>query len=291
MTVSITPRLGAIAADYAGFIIDLWGTVHDGFDPYPGVVECLATLREAGKHVVLLSNAPRRTGAVVPILDEIGVEPELYDAIYTSGEEAWLAIAERPDDWYRALGRRCFFMGADGDLEMLDNPGLDAVTDLGDADFVLCTGFANRKDTVEDVVPMLQDAANRDLPMICANPDIVVHRGPSLEFCAGAMARHYEQAMAGTVRYHGKPHASVFHAAMQLMGIDDVSKVLMIGDGLPTDIAGANAIAMPNAFIPGGIAAGDLGIKPGEAPDTDPLENLFAAAGQTPTTTLPALNW
>ena len=291
MTPSITPRLGAIAADYAGFIVDLWGTVHDGFHPLPGVVECLATLREAGKAVVLLSNAPRRTEVIIPRLTEIGIEPELYDAVFTSGEEAWRALAERPDDWYRALGRRCFFIGAADDHEMLANPGLDPVTDLADADFVLCTGFANRKDTVEDVVPLLQDAANRALPMVCANPDIVVHRGSSLEYCAGAMAAHYADALGGHVRYHGKPHPSVFHAAMALIGITDVKNVLMIGDGLPTDIAGANALGMPNAFIAGGIAAGDLGIEPGDIPQPAALAQLFANAGQTPTMTLPALNW
>ena len=291
MSVPITPRLGAIAADYAGFIVDLWGTVHDGFDPYPGVVECLATLREAGKQVVLLSNAPRRTEVVIPRLTEIGIEPELYDAVYTSGEEAWCAMAERPDDWYRALGRRCYLLGYADDREMTVNPGLDPVAELGDADFVLCTGFERREHTVEDVLPLLQDAANRALPMVCANPDVVVHRGPKLEFCAGAIAQHYEQAFRGTVRYHGKPHASVFHSAMALMGIADVSQVLMIGDGLPTDIAGASAVGMPSAFIPGGIAAGDLGIGPGGTPTTAALQALFETAGQTPTMTLPALAW
>lgn len=287
----ITPRLRDIAPDYAGFILDLWGTVHDGFAPFPGALACLTQLRAAGKGVVLLSNAPRRATHTARMLDEIGVSADHYDHIFTSGEATWRALADRSDDWHRGLGRKAYFLGPVRDDAMADNPGLDPVSELADADFIVAIGLDRYGQTVDDYVSFLRRAADRRLPMVCANPDLIVHRGTQLEYCAGALAAYYEDSLGATVRYHGKPHPSVYRSAMDLLGLTDPAQVLMIGDGLHTDIAGALALGIPSAFIPGGISAPDLNITPGATPDPTALTTLFATTGHTPTTTLPALVW
>lgn len=287
----ITSRLRDIAGDYDAFILDLWGTVHDGIQPLPGAVDCLDRLRAAGKGVVLLSNAPRRAAHTREMLATMGITADHYDHVFTSGEATWRALAERPDDWYRGLGRKAYFFGPVRDEAMLDNPGIDRVTDLDVADFILAIGFDTSAQTVDDFVPFLERAAALQLPMVCANPDLVVHRGTTLEYCAGALAACYEDRFAGVVRYEGKPHPGVYHSVMGLLGLTDVTRVMMVGDGLRTDIAGAQNLGMPSAFLPGGISGDDLGIGQGDTPDEAALQDLFKTSGHTPTTTLPALVW
>ncbi len=291
MPVPVIAGLSRIAGAYEGVIVDLWGTLHDGLAPYPGAVEALERLLSAGARVAVLSNAPRRAGSVAQAMHGIGFPADAGYHVFTSGEEAWRAVAERPDDWYRGFGRRCYHMGSARDRGMLDNPGLEPVAEIGAADFVLCTGLARPEETVDDYQAALTAAAGRGLPMVCANPDYVVMRGGTRELCAGALARHYEGALGGRVRWHGKPHASVYESCMALIGVADPARVIMIGDSLRTDVAGAAALGMATAFIPGGIHGDELGVAWGEVPPVARLQAAFEADGVRPTTILPAFAW
>src|SRR5436853_6548535 len=150
MTLRLIDGMRDLAPDYDGFILDLWGVVHDGTAPFPGVLDCMGRLIAARKRVVLLSNAPRRSDDVVRRIAVIGVPEGLYHGVMSSGEEAWQHLERRDDPFYAALGRRCLHIGSDRDLEMRDGLDLAFVATPGEADFILNTGPAGWDDTIED---------------------------------------------------------------------------------------------------------------------------------------------
>jgi len=250
MTVRLIEGMRELAPHYDGFILDLWGVVHDGVAPYPGVLDCMGRLVGAAKRIVLLSNAPRRADDVVRRIEKIGVPRRLYHAVMSSGEEAWQHLHKRDEKFYAALGRRCLHVCSERDLEMREGLDLDWVATPDEADFILNTGPAEWEDTHEDYAPVLQAARRRDLPMVCANPDLVVMHGGRPALCAGAIAEQYE-AMGGRVRWHGKPHRSVYDSVLGLLGTSDRDRILAVGDSLRTDIAGAAGAGIPSLLIAG----------------------------------------
>lgn len=291
MSTELLPNLSPLAARYDHLIVDLWGTLHNGIAPLPGAVECLAAFKAAGAGIVLLSNAPFRVSGVRTVLAQIGIPDDVYDDIFCSGEVAWHAIRERRDEWHAKLGPRAAFIGPERHRPMLDNPAIEAEADIATADFVICTGPREEGDTVEDYLPELERAAARGLPMVCTNPDREVLRGNQREICAGAMAQAYEDRFGGDVAWHGKPYRPVFDAVLDALGSPDRETVLMIGDGLGTDIAGAAGAGMPSAFVVSGIAGERLGVAYGELPDAAGLDDLLSDAPAHPTYAIPGLIW
>src|SRR5580704_16294755 len=194
MTLRLIDGMRGLAPDYDGFILDLWGVVHDGTAPFPGVLDCMERLIAAKKRVVLLSNAPRRADDVMRRIEKLGVPAWLYHGVMSSGEEAWQHLRGRDDPFYAALGRRCLHIGSERDLEIREGLELEYVDCPEEAQFILNTGPAGWDDRIEDYEPLLRKAIDRDLPMVCANPDLVVMRGSTLHLCAGALARWYEEA-------------------------------------------------------------------------------------------------
>jgi len=291
MKTELTTGFAPLTAHYDSFIVDLWGTLHDGIEPLPGALDCLERLKAAGKTIALLSNAPFRTSVVVELIDRIGVPRELYDCVLSSGEVAWHAVANRSDPWHAALGRRAVFIGNDRHRSMLDNPHVEEVDGIGAADFIMCTGPRQALDTIDDYLPDLTAAAGRNLPMICANPDREVIRGEVREICAGAIAEHYETEFAGDVAWHGKPFAPVFDEALRMLEDPPRTRILMVGDGVHTDIAGAAAAGLDAVLICGGIHATALGITPGDMPEAAALEGFLAEHGQLPRYATARLRW
>ncbi len=291
MKTEFITGLAPLAADYDAFIVDLWGTLHNGIEPLPGALDCLERLQADGKSVALLSNAPFRIDAVETIIEKIGVPHALYDCVLSSGEVAWRAIAERSDAWHAALGRRAAFIGPDRHRPMLDNPQIDPVDAIDDADFVMCTGPRQAADTVDDYVADLDAAAGRKLPMVCANPDREVIRGDQREICAGAIAERYEIAYGGDVAWHGKPFAPVFDEMLRMLDTPPRSRVLMIGDGVHTDIAGAANAGIDAVMVCGGIHAAALGITPGDLPAAAALDAFLTEHGQSPRYAAARLLW
>jgi len=278
-----------LAADYDGFVLDLWGVIHDGVKPYPGVLDCLKSLLDAGKRIALLSNAPRRAYDVVNRITAIGVPHGLYNAVMSSGEEAWECLKDRTDPFYADLGRKCLHICSDRDLEIRHGLDLDYVETAAEADFVLNTGPAGWDDTIEDYAPLLAAARERDLKMCCANPDLMVNHGAKLALCGGALAVHYEE-IGGRVRWHGKPYPSVYAATLKLLEIEDKSRIIAIGDSLRTDIAGANGAGLDSLLIAGqGIHADEF--APGGTLDLARIEDAAAAAGARPAMTAALFNW
>jgi HAD superfamily hydrolase (TIGR01459 family) len=180
-----------IADRYDGYILDLWGVLHDGQVPLPGVIDCLRRLKSSGKRLVVLSNAPRRAHLVEERVTEIGIPRTLYDHLLSSGEEVWQHLKRRDDAFYAALGRVCYHIGPPRDDNMLADLGLSRVEDVAEAEFILNTGPWGWNESVENYEAVLQGGRARDLPMVCANPDLVVmHRG-SRVICAGTLAQRY----------------------------------------------------------------------------------------------------
>lgn len=289
-SVQFCSGLADLAERYDGFIIDLWGVIHDGVQAYPEALDCLARLKAQGKIVTILSNAPRRSDAVIARNSELGIGPEHYDHVLSSGEATWLALKEPPDSWFQALGRRCYQLGPERDWGLREGLDLDFTADYAAADFVLLTGPPDIEQKVEDFEDFLQEGLARKLPMVCANPDLEVMRGPAREICAGAIAARYEE-IGGNLRVLGKPHLPVYELCFRTMGLRGGERLVGIGDTLRTDIAGAQAAGMDGIFIADGIHTDVLGVIDGQPLDQDRFFALFDDWGLYPTAALPRLRW
>jgi HAD superfamily hydrolase (TIGR01459 family) len=210
----------------------------------------------------------------------------------SSGEEAWQYLRRRDDPFYAALGRGCFHLCSDRDLEIREGLTLDFLDDVEKADFILNTGPAGWDDTIADYAPLLRRALARRLPMVCANPDLVVMHGAKLALCAGALAQWYEEE-GGHVRWHGKPYPSVYDSSTALIGIAERSRLLAVGDSLRTDIAGAAAAGIDSLFVAGGIHAQEFGMdrEDGADPDFGRLEAALAAGRHRPVAVAARFCW
>ena len=290
MIVQVIGGLRELAPYYDGFILDLWGVIHDGVAPMPGAVDCLRSLMEGNKRIILLSNAPRRADDVIRRITLIGVPAGLYHHVMSSGEEAWQHLRRRDDPFYAALGWRCLHIGSERDIEIRHGLDLEFVDTAEEAEFVLNTGPAGWDDRLEDYEPILQLALDRNLPMICANPDIVVMHGNQLALCAGALAKWYEEA-GGRVRWHGKPFRSVYDTCVELLGIDDCSRILAVGDSVRTDIAGAAGAGIDSLLIAGGIHAEEFGTAGDRAPDLERIEAVLRAGAYNPVGVARRFTW
>lgn len=279
--------LGAIHQGLELVIMDLWGCMHDGVTVYPAALEALKQLKRAGIPVALVSNAPRRTELVRPRMDKLGITADLYADIYTSGEVIWQLMQARKDPAYASLGTRAFMIASGEDARFLE--GLDAtLTDnVETADFLLVIGVADEHVTVQDFAALLTRAKARNLPLICANPDLIVHRGGVAEICAGAIAEEYVR-LGGKVLIEGKPHPGIYRQVLADFKITDPSRVIGVGDALRTDVAGAAGVGAKSLFIAGGIHHGDL-LRDG-AIDRSVLEHLTHQVPR-PTYALPYLAW
>jgi HAD superfamily hydrolase (TIGR01459 family) len=243
----------ALADEFDGFIIDLWGVVHDGVTALPGAIECLARLNAAGKPTVMLSNAPRRSAALRKGMRRMGIEDGLYGEIMSSGEAVHIALRDRPDAWWSGLGNRVFHLGPERDRNVI--AGLDLVVqEVPDtADFVLNTGPDDHRNPTDlaEFEPVLRDCMRAGLRMICANPDLEVIRGGVRVLCAGSLASLYA-SWGGDVRSLGKPDPAIYRPAMTLLGVP-AHRILAVGDSLRTDIAGAAASGIASCWVLGGL--------------------------------------
>jgi HAD superfamily hydrolase (TIGR01459 family) len=283
--------LGEISDRYDAILCDIWGVLHNGVASFAPASAALASFRRRGGAVVLITNAPRPSPPIHRQVLRLGVAPEAFDAIVTSGD---VTIGLMED----GSGDRVLHIGPARDLSLFAaaeatgrRPRLVA---LEDAQYVLCTGL--RQDEIEtpaDYELELRSIAARSLVMICANPDIVIHRGETLVYCAGALARRYEELGAPVV-YAGKPHAPIYERALALAerargAAIDKSRVLAIGDGMKTDIAGAARAGLDALFVTGGIHRSVHGEAPASVADPVELRGLYEDYGLWPIAAIPTL--
>jgi HAD superfamily hydrolase (TIGR01459 family) len=283
---SFTDRFSLLAPDYDAVLCDVWGVVHNGLVATPEACDALIRFRRQGGSVVLITNAPRPGDVVQRFLDQMKIPRTVYDAIVSSGDVTRALIAAR-------AGKRVFHLGPERDLPMYE--GLDApTTAIEAADYVVCSGlFDDTVETPQDYAPLIDAMRSRSLPMICANPDIVVERGEHLVYCAGAIADLYAAA-DGEVIYAGKPYRPIYQQAMAAVaairgGEVKPERVLAIGDSVRTDLKGADAFGIACLFVTGGIHAEEIGGK--ATPDARVLAGLFAQAGLLPRAVTRILAW
>lgn len=243
------PGFAPLAARFDGFILDLWGVIHDGVRVYPGAVDCLRKLRASGKRAVLLSNAPRRAAPAQSAMRSMGIDDGLYTGIVTSGEAVHQALAKPPDLWWAQLGRRMFHLGPARDRNVFEGLPLEVVEEPTAASFVLNTGPDDTRNPtrLEEFEPVLAACYAAKLPMVCANPDLEVIRGGMRVLCAGALAACY-QALGGDVRSFGKPDPAIYQPVMEMLTLPP-ERVLAVGDSLRTDIAGAAGVGVASCWV------------------------------------------
>ena len=285
----MTPRartirsLAEISNRYAVILCDVWGVVHNGVRAFAAAAQALEAARARGIAVVLITNAPRPHEDVEAQLAALGVPAAAFDRVVTSGDVTRELIAGGP--------RRIFHLGPERDMPLFE--GLDAETvEEFEASVVGCTGLIDDEtETPDDYAEMLRRLRARNLPLICANPDLVVERGDRLVWCAGALARDYA-LLGGRVLIAGKPNPPIYAAALkaagEVLGREvDRPETLAIGDGILTDIKGAADNGIPALYVSGGIHAGEYGHA--DDPEPDKLDAFLARHGFVTVGVMPKL--
>jgi HAD superfamily hydrolase (TIGR01459 family) len=283
--------LSTIIDKYDGLIIDLWGVIHNGVNIYEGVIECLKGLKDYHKQVVFLSNAPRRKSIIQLHLEELGISKDLYQDIFTSGEDFYIHLRDRTDPWYASLGSRCFHLGLEAKIKNLcPDLTLQYVKHIEVAEFILNTGLDLEEDSFVPFDPGFIAAIAKGIPMICTNPDEIVIHSDKTIFPAGYLAKRYEQ-LGGFVRYHGKPYSSIYEQVTKLFNNSDSIRLLAIGDSLMTDIKGANQAKIDSVLIAGGIHGKELNFKDPAFLSLNIYEELWEKYKTKPTFVLPLFKW
>src|SRR3984893_5798200 len=250
MTLRFVENLRDLVGEVDVVLSDIWGVVHNGLEALPEACEALHTFRRQGGTVILITNAPRPADSVQRQLRKLHVADESYDAIVSSGDLTRHFVADH-------LDKKVYWLGPERDNSI--HRGLDPVlAPLDQADYIVCTGlFDDETESAEDYRGMMLLARERNLQLICANPDIVVERGDRLIYCAGAIAELYRE-LGGDVIFYGKPHRPIYQRAMELAGERqshpiELKKVLAIGDSVRTDLAGAHGFGIDCLFVTRGI--------------------------------------
>ena len=279
----IISSLVDIANRYDVLLVDLWGCVHNGVSAYPEAVAALKGFRKGGGTVVLLTNAPRSRHEVAKQLERLNVPQDAYDSIATSGDSARAAM------FRGAVGEKVWFMGQPHDesffdeMELIESPVSIQRVELEEAEGIVCCGPFDPHADPSVNRPQFLYAKQKGLKLLCANPDIVVDRGETREWCAGALAQLYTE-MGGESLYFGKPHPPIYDLARRRIAALDIdvdpSRILAIGDGVQTDVAGAMGEDIDVLFITGGLAAQDTGTD--TQPDPEKLAAYLAREGASP---------
>jgi HAD superfamily hydrolase (TIGR01459 family) len=276
-------RLSDLVAGVDVVLSDIWGVVHNGLEAFPEACEALHTFRARGGTVILITNAPRPADSVQRQLRKMHVADETYDAIVSSGDLTRHYVADHP-------GKKVFWLGPERDNSIYR--GLDPLlAPLEAADYIVCTGlFDDETESAEDYRGMMLKARERQLTLVCANPDIVVERGDRLIYCAGAIAELYRE-LGGDVIFYGKPHRPIYERAMELAAERQshpiqLNRVLAIGDSVRTDLTGAHAFGIDCLFLTRGIHSEEFeGI---DQLDPASVKELF---GRPPKALMRELRW
>lgn len=265
--------LGSVAGAFDALYCDVWGVVHDGVAAFPEAVAALIRFRRERGPVIFVTNSPRPAGAAHEQLSALGCPREAYDAVASSGEATRAEIA-------KLSGAPIHHLGPARDAPLFE--GLKVrFTALDEAAAIVCTGlFDDETEEPADYAERLEDAAERELPMICANPDLAARRGDKIIPCAGALADLYE-ALGGRVARAGKPYPPIYDLAAS--HLDGEHRVLCVGDGPLTDLEGAKRRRLPALYIHGGLHERDAPF--------DRVAEMLATQGQSPDYCAMRLRW
>ena len=276
--------LDDVSDRYDALFVDLWGCVHNGVKAYKSANDSLKKYRAKGGKVVLVTNSPRPRSGVEKQLIKFGVDPEAWDLIATSGDSARMAMFQG------VVGNKIYFIGTPYEenffepLNVVKNPVNIERVPIDEAEGIVCTGPFNSLENLDVYFQDFELAKKRGLKLLCANPDIIVDRGNVREWCAGALAKMYTD-LGGESLYFGKPFQPIYDLARQRLSSSGVQinddRILAIGDGITTDILGAEKEGIDSLFITGGLAALETGTT--EQPDKGLLEQYLKEQKLNPT--------
>lgn len=239
----------SIVNNYDLFFIDIWGVIHNGINLFDEAVNTLENLKKLNKEYVLLTNAPRPNFSVVNFLKKMGLDEKHCSRVYASGQAALMFLKKK----YK--NNKFFHIGPPRDFDLFLSFKENKVNNLNNCEFILCTGlFDENMDNLDYYKDLLKHKIN--LKMICTNPDLVVDKGNRTEFCAGTVAKIFED-LGGEVDYFGKPYPLIYELSAELKN----KKVLCIGDNINTDIKGANNQNFSSLFISSGIHKNEKHLK------------------------------
>lgn len=276
---------------YDGFIMDQWGVLHNGLHPYDGVIDSLTHLKQRKKQVIILSNSAKRADDNVERLKKLGIKPGLYKAVVSAGEVTWRGLKEQKEAPFKGLGAKCYLISRPDDKSLLRDLDIELVTDIAEAEFILITSFDPASMKLEDMEPVFKKAVGKRIPAICANPDMVTVYGHERSIGPGAIAARYHE-LGGATHYIGKPHKTIFRYCLGLFDKVIPSRILVIGDSIQHDIAGAVGVDLDAAFVTSGIHANAF--KPGMNAEQrrKVVEQLAQGhGGIRPTWVLDGLTW
>ncbi|MFN7662484.1 MAG: TIGR01459 family HAD-type hydrolase [Alphaproteobacteria bacterium] len=253
MTHSFSPNTSDhfrhIANAYSHFLIDMWGVVHNGVESLPGALDCLENLKAHDKTILFITNSSRPAADLAHLVSGMGIHPgRHYDYIHSSGD----AVIEGLQTLHPDLkGKPYYYLGDTvHGHPLLPFVSGDSTPNLDQAAYILFTALTPFTDMV------LEEALKLNLPLICANPDVVAIHGKNLSYCPGLAAQKYEK-QGGNVIYYGKPYPPIYESALKKMGSPSLKNVVAVGDGLHTDIQGAQTMKIDSVLIHGGIHQGD----------------------------------
>ena len=250
-------HLSEVFDAYDTFVIDLWGVIHDGISLNEKAIEAVDQLKKHSKKIVFLSNAPRPSAKVVDFLLKMKIDKKYLSNVMTSGEAAMHAINKNK------FGKKFFHLGPPRDATIFEKVK-ENKTIIDSCDFILCTGLFDEDDPDLNKVQLHENHLDYyknflikhiSKKLVCTNPDLIVHRGNKEEYCAGYIAKIFEE-MGGKVIYYGKPYKEIYE-----MCFEASEKVLAIGDNLRTDIKGANNLNKDCLFISDGVHRSEFNNK------------------------------
>ena len=245
-----------ISDSYMGFIIDQWGVLHDGVKIYDGVVECLEELRDRQKYIIILSNSGKRAEANQNRLTELGIPPELYDVLITSGEVTWQGLNDQSEGYFKNIGKKCVVISRGGDRTIVNGLDVAVVEEPKDADFLVISGADSPERTLEDYEPLLRESARYNLKAVCANPDSLGVMGGRNIMGPGTLAARYKD-FGGVVEYIGKPHQPIFQHCIKLLQEQEIypGQTVMVGDTMAHDILGGALANIDTCLVRRGLHA------------------------------------
>ena len=291
-TIKICEGISDISDAYNGFLIDQWGTLHDGEKPYPDAIETLRHLKSRGKQIILISNSGKRSVPDSVRLKKMGFTDDLYDHIVTSSETTRQSLKNRDKGVFADLGNKCFLMNRLNDTAVIDGlADLVIVDDVNDADFILLTGSDAPEKTMENYYdPILKQASRKRIRMVCANPEKIITINGQNYMGSGEIARRFEE-FGGVVNYVGKPFPAIFQYALSLFVDLYQSQICVVGDSLANDVRGARYLDMDCALIANGMHRGAFSKVQSTSDIQKVLNMLCKNFGAEPTYFIPRFHW
>mmetsp|Transcript_18288 Transcript_18288/g.22385 ORF Transcript_18288/g.22385 Transcript_18288/m.22385 type:complete len:329 (-) Transcript_18288:65-1051(-) len=297
MTFTLNRALNELVHHYDGFILDQFGVMHNGKDGLPGAVDCVHKLKSLNKKLIILSNTSTTSQNTLAKLPKMGFDPDMFVGAVTSGEEASHYIRKiygsgsdrKKAIWltWNDISTSNLFLSKCGNVEPTNN--------VKEADFVIAHGSQAMRGNTDDsddvslgsfmddgdlslIDPILKRCHEQSLPMVCANPDMIVKvANGKTAYMPGKIAQKFEE-IGGTCTNFGKPHRRHFEACLRELQLD-AHRVVHIGDSLHHDIAGASSAGISSIFVTGGIHSDFFDLPLGEMPTAEQIDALCELEG------------